>query len=65
MNDNTLKHCPFCGESVRIEKEWADLRSAFYSFNCDNCGMICVQNNRMTKEEAIETWNRRTTNETD
>lgn len=44
---------------MSIEKEWADSRSAFYSFNCDNCGMYCEQNKRMTKEEAIEVWNSR------
>ena len=54
-----LKPCPFCGATVKIEEEWADAVSVFYSFNCDSCGMYCVQNECVPQNEAIEAWNRR------
>lgn len=54
-----LKPCPFCGGTVKIEEEWADAVSVFYSFNCDSCGMYCVQNECVPQNEAIEAWNRR------
>lgn len=63
MSYPELKPCPFCGESVSIEQGWTESWSVFYSFNCDNCGMHCEQNEHMTKEEAIEAWNRRANNE--
>ena len=54
-----IKNCPFCGSSVTIEEEQADAVRTFYSFNCDNCGMYCHQNECVSKEEAIDTWNKR------
>ena len=54
-----INTCPFCGAAVRLEEEYADALSVFYSFNCDSCGMYCFQNNIVPKDIAIEAWNRR------
>ncbi len=55
-----LKPCPFCGESVGIDRE--------YIF-CDNCHLILrfddrvyngeAENLKEAREQAIEIWNRR------
>ena len=58
-----LKHCPFCGKSkvglIRKEDK--------YRVICinPNCHIEPCTNWQDTKQEAIEKWNRRATNETD
>lgn len=68
-----LKPCPFCGEHPAIKK---DRRYPFYICNgdgvdayevvCQNIDCIIYNADHsyyMTKEEAIEAWNRRANDE--
>ena len=49
-----LKHCPFCGGKAGI----LDFSSFMeqYTIGCTHCGVHFVT---LTKDKAIEVWNRR------
>ena len=49
-----LKRCPFCGGEARV-----NLFLGNYCITCDNCPGSIFPCKGMTKEEAIEAWNRR------
>lgn len=56
---NELKPCPFCGGKANIDYG-NGIYEIFYVF-CEKCK---TRNpNRLTREEAIKLWNRRTTDE--
>ena len=53
-----LKQCPFCGGEAILRK---NRYCEGYYVTClsHNCSMIIATCQRETKEEAIEAWNRR------
>ena len=51
--DETLKHCPFCGRKAEISKYGL----SSYSVVCENCGAEAPA--RLSRDEAIDAWNRR------
>lgn len=53
---NELKPCPFCGGQANIS--WGNVYKVFYVF-CTKCK--ARHPNRLTRELAIECWNRRAT----
>ena len=56
-----LKPCPFCG-GEDIFPRWI-IASDLYHCMCDNVKCQARGPKRLTKEEAIEAWNRRVGNE--
>lgn len=54
-----LKPCPFCGSKVFLEEERIGLRGPYYTYQCYECGMFVEQQNLISKEEAIEAYNKR------
>jgi Lar family restriction alleviation protein len=57
-----LKPCPFCGEEMNAEfdigiKYWGILPEKLYYIHCGCCGGRAGI--RDTKQEAVESWNRR------
>ena len=59
--ENKLKHCPFCGGKGSLES--ICILETEYSVQCESCGASGVYADK--KKEAIEVWNRRTSNERD
>lgn len=52
-----LKSCPFCGSEASLhDGEDAPFK---YRIICKNSDCLCMTDAWITKEEAIETWNRR------
>ena len=54
-----LKPCPFCGESA-VETRTDDNGISWYIF-CNDCGVMCGY--AMSKKDAIEAWNRRSSDD--
>lgn len=60
MIDNELKPCPFCGfKGVIVEIKYHDFDVVYYHVECLDCGAETHNFRCVTKEEAIEVWNRR------
>lgn len=63
-----LKPCPFCGCNAVISSEQRHSRTKdkFYFAGCSNSNciakLLCMNRYYLTKEEAIEAWNRRVQN---
>jgi len=53
----TLKPCPFCGGKAEVRLFWGN-----YVISCKGCPGGTFPRKGMTKEEAIEVWNRRADN---
>lgn len=58
MSDSKIKKCPFCGADARINSIRLSVSEVEYYIDCASG---CVQQSFpfMTKEEAIEDWNKR------
>ena len=52
---NELKSCPFCGGEAYFIGESPTIK-------CKNCRVYLLFNPIMSKQEAIEAWNRRVDN---
>ena len=52
MNETNLKPCPFCGARARI----LQANDALFYISCTGCD---ARTDFDTREEVIETWNRR------
>jgi Lar family restriction alleviation protein len=56
-----LVHCPFCGETKQAVVPSVDEAEEFaadgFNVKCDNCGASILG---FTREDAIQSWNRRT-----
>lgn len=58
-----LKPCPFCGgEGHIIKTDFGNGYQKYYHGVCLDCGMETKNYVHITKEEAIEAWNRRADN---
>lgn len=58
MSKSELKPCPFCGGKMVVVHEMEDNRWLVF---CHNCGGM--MQSFMTKNDAVEHWNRRAGNE--
>ena len=56
MQEIELKPCPFCGGEAEV-----NLFLGNYCVTCTNCMGAIFPAKGMTREEAIETWNTRST----
>ena len=57
-----LRKCPFCGgEAILKENEYDDYYiKRYYTVHCTECsGSVGNTNSCLTREEAIEAWNKR------
>lgn len=62
MNNNKLKPCPFCGGKVHFE-DISTPEETYFMIQCDNkqcSAAVCFGDLSETKEQATESWNRRT-----
>ncbi len=57
-----LKPCPFCGGKAEMLIDEYSVSRKEYLVACTECDGM-VERWRETKEEAVEQWNRRTSNE--
>ena len=66
MKENELKPCPFCGGKAELihDKRTLSFADSFY-VRCDNidCYMLLTTPHRLSKEDAINIWNRRASDE--
>jgi len=53
-----LKNCPFCGESVSINKYPHHYAASHYKFSV-TCDICVVELQSDYKEQAVEAWNSR------
>lgn len=61
QSDEELKPCPFCGKDVELKHYKANGNDWWYVM-CTNCRIAIdpmMWNDHVSKEEAIEIWNRR------
>lgn len=56
MAENELKPCPFCEESKMVFARKILTRNRWHVL-CDNCK--CRTGQYLTRQEAVEAWNRR------
>lgn len=70
---NELKSCPFCGGKVtHIFTSHKTLHYRDFQYSCQKCGAIIFlpckskyESSEKTEKEAMNAWNRRTSNATD
>ncbi len=70
MSEEKLKPCPFCGGEIRyMHTNHKNLHNRTHQYNCVKCNAYIFLNAEgryktadETKEEAIDTWNRRADN---
>lgn len=61
MKENELKPCPFCGSTeILISKDYdSHPYIAQYFAECDTCQAGFIHSSEMTRQGAIEQWNKR------